>query len=137
MLGIIFLLVAIILYLTGHRRLSLLLFIFMSARFMSIIPMRIMAFNGLDLAIVYMVVISLIQGVRCIKFREDPELPKIIRRLAIFLVTSFIVGMIYYGLTPFQSFMGCRQLWLFPAYFFLRNVPPKDIIWLFKRDGIL
>lgn len=132
MLGIIFLLVAIILYLTGHRRFSLLLFIFMSARFMSIIPMRTMAFNGVDLAIVYMVVISLIQGARCIKFREDPELPKIIRRLAIFLVTSFIVGMIYYGLTPFQSFMGCRQLWLFPAYFFLRNVPPKDIIWLFK-----
>lgn len=132
MLGLIVLLIALLLHFTGYRRYSLLLFVFMALRYMSIVPMTVMVVNGIDLAIVYMIIVTVSQRIQMLAFTEDYKLKDCISRLSLFLIISFAVGMIYYGLTPFQSFMGCRQLWLFPAYFFLRDVPKDDIIWLFK-----
>ena len=130
--GIIVLFIALLLHFSGNRRYSLLLFVFMALRFMNIVPQRVMVISGVDLAIVYMIVVTLSQQIKNIPFAEDNKIPLYIKRLSVFLVISFIVGMFYYGLTPFQSFMGCRQLWLFPAYFFLRSVPKDDVVWLFK-----
>ena len=132
MLGLVVLLIALLLHFTGYRRYSLLLFVFMALRYMKIVPMAVMAVNGIDLAIVYMIIVTVSQRIQTLAFTEDSKLLFCISRLSLFLIISFAVGMIYYGLTPFQSFMGCRQLWLFPAYFFLRDVPKDDIIWLFK-----
>ena len=132
MLGLVLLLIALLLHFTGYRRYSLLLFVFMALRYMKIVPMAVMAVNGIDLAIVYMIIVTVSQRIQTLAFTEDSKLLFCISRLSLFLIISFAVGMIYYGLTPFQSFMGCRQLWLFPAYFFLRDVPKDDIIWLFK-----
>ena len=119
MLGLVVLLIALLLHFTGYRRYSLLLFVFMALRYMKIVPMAVMAVNGIDLAIVYMIIVTVSQRIQTLAFTEDSKLLFCISRLSLFLIISFAVGMIYYGLTPFQSFMGCRQLWLFPAYFFL------------------
>lgn len=132
MLGLVVLLIALILHFSGYRRYSLLLFVFMALRYMGIVPMAVMTVNGIDLALVYMIIVTVSQRVQTVTFTEDSKLKDCISRLSLFLIISFAVGMVYYGLTPFQSFMGCRQLWLFPAYFFLRDVPKDDIIWLFK-----
>lgn len=130
--AIIVLLIALFLHFSGKRRYSLLLFVFMALRFMNIVPQRVMVISGVDLAIVYMIVVTLSQHIKNIAFAGDKKITLYIKRLSVFLAISFIVGMFYYGLTPFQSFMGSRQLWLFPAYFFLRSVPKDDIVWLFK-----
>lgn len=50
MLGLVVLLIALLLHFTGYRRYSLLLFVFMALRYMKIVPMAVMAVNGIDLA---------------------------------------------------------------------------------------
>ena len=47
MLGLVVLLIALLLHFTGYRRYSLLLFVFMALRYMKIVPMAVMAVNGI------------------------------------------------------------------------------------------
>ena len=114
MLGLVVLLIALLLHFTGYRRYSLLLFVFMALRYMKIVPMAVMAVNGIDLAIVYMIIVTVSQRIQTLAFTEDSKLLFCISRLSLFLIISFAVGMIYYGLTPFQSFM-----WLFKALYYI------------------
>ena len=68
MLGLVVLLIALLLHFTGYRRYSLLLFVFMALRYMKIVPMAVMAVNGIDLAIVYMIIVTVSQRIQTLAF---------------------------------------------------------------------
>lgn len=74
MLGLVVLLIALLLHFTGYRRYSLLLFVFMALRYMKIVPMAVMAVNGIDLAIVYMIIVTVSQRIQTLAFTEDSKL---------------------------------------------------------------
>ena len=118
MLGLVVLLIALLLHFTGYRRYSLLLFVFMALRYMKIVPMAVMAVNGIDLAIVYMIIVTVSQRIQTLAFTEDSKLLFCISRLSLFLIISFAVGMIYYGLTPFQSLWDAANCGCFRHIFF-------------------
>ena len=103
MLGLVVLLIALLLHFTGYRRYSLLLFVFMALRYMKIVPMAVMAVNGIDLAIVYMIIVTVSQRIQTLAFTEDSKLLFCISRLSLFLIISFAVGMIYYGCLLYTS----------------------------------
>lgn len=76
MLGLVVLLIALLLHFTGYRRYSLLLFVFMALRYMKIVPMAVMAVNGIDLAIVYMIIVTVSQRIQTLAFTEDYRLKR-------------------------------------------------------------
>ena len=84
MLGLVVLLIALLLHFTGYRRYSLLLFVFMALRYMKIVPMAVMAVNGIDLAIVYMIIVTVSQRIQTLAFTEDSKLLFCISRLSLF-----------------------------------------------------
>lgn len=120
MLGLVVLLIALLLHFTGYRRYSLLLFVFMALRYMKIVPMAVMAVNGIDLAIVYMIIVTVSQRIQtlalqkilnCYSVSADSPFPNYI----------FAVGMIYYGLTPFNPLWDAANCGCFRHIFSKRR----------------
>lgn len=109
MLGLVVLLIALLLHFTGYRRYSLLLFVFMALRYMKIVPMAVMAVNGIDLAIVYMIIVTVSQRIQTLAFTEDSN-----------------IVILYQPTLPFPNYIFCSGndiLWSY-SFSILYGMPP-------------
>ena len=101
--------------------------------YFKLLPLSVMQFNGIDAAIIYMVVASIM----CYRkdwtgLNEDTRLKKRVILFAVFLVSSIFFSLLHYHLSPSQVFMGSRLHFIFLAYFFLRSVTNEEVAWLVK-----
>ena len=103
MLGLVVLLIALLLHFTGYRRYSLLLFVFMALRYMKIVPMAVMAVNGIDLAIVYMIIVTVSQ--RIILYQPTLPFPNYIFCSGNDILWSYSFSILY-GMPPIVAVSG-------------------------------
>lgn len=133
MIGIILLIIAVFLYITGRKRWSLLLFVSFVTRGLGFLTDDVIGIKNHDLAFVYTIVICIYSYFYEKKpLWDDKWLRILIISLFIFLLCSVLFSYYHYGFTSYQILQGGRHHFLFLSYFFLRKTKKEDVLWLFK-----
>lgn len=134
MIGIILFLISVVLYVSGRKRWSLLLFVSFVTKGLGFLTDEVIGIKNQDLAFVYTVVICLYSFIyeKKIQVAEDKLLSYLIKALFVFLLCSVLFSWVHYHFTPYQILQGGRQHFVFLSYFFLRKINRKDVLWLFR-----
>lgn len=133
MVGIVLLLISIYLYIAKYKQWSLLIYIGMLSNGFQILPNNIIGIKNLDIAFVYMVVICIYSQIYEKPPKDEYKMKKHIYWLCAFLCCSVLFSYIHYGFTFEQIFQGCRYMWFFMSYLFVRKIKYKDFLWIFEK----
>jgi hypothetical protein len=134
MIGIILLIIAILLYIRGNKKWSLLLFVAFMCNGLCLLTDKVIGAKNLDLAFIYTVVIGIYS---LIYERKEPKQDKMlinfINIFFIFLLCSVLFSYIHYGFSFLQILQGGRHHFLFLSYFFLIKTKREDLKWLLHK----
>lgn len=134
MIGFILLLIAIILYITEKKKWSLLIFISFCSNGFYVLTDNVMSLKNQDAAVLYSTIIFLYSLIfeRNIKYIHNIQIEIILKIFFIFLIFSILFSIFHYNLDIIQIIQGGRRYFIVFAFFFLRKIRIKDIIWLIK-----
>lgn len=121
MLGILLLCISLFLYFRKNYAISLLLFISFCLNGLSILPDYIIGTSNSDLALIYTIIISILNYNRKGYFKTKGQ-ENIVYVIICFLLLSSIFSKFYYHLTFFQIIQASRADYIILSYFFLRRV---------------
>lgn len=132
--GTLFLLIALVLYVTRHKRWSLLFYISFLSDGFEVLTDSIIGIKNLDLAFVYTIVILAFTAFYEKKqANENKLLRKLVLVMMAFIICSMVFSYTHYGFSPFQILQGGRHLLLFAGYFFVIKTPQDDVEWLIDK----
>ena len=133
MIGIIILIFAVGIYISGNKKWSTLIYLGMLNNGFQVLTDRVIGIKNLDIAFIYMVIICIYSQI----YEKPPKVEYGIKKhvywLFAFMVCSVLFSYIHYGFTFAQILQGSRHLWFFMSYLFLRKLRYKDVIWIFEK----
>ena len=133
MIGIIILILALGLYISGNKRWSTLIYLGMLNNGFQVLTDRVIGIKNLDIAFIYMVIICIYSQIYEKPPKDEFGIKKHVYWLFAFMVCSVLFSYIHYGFTFAQILQGSRHLWSFISYLFLRKLRYKDVIWIFEK----
>ena len=133
MIGIIILILALGLYISGNKRWSTLIYLGMLNNGFQVLTDRVIGIKNLDIAFIYMVIICIYSQIYEKPPKDEFGIRKHVYWLFAFMVCSVLFSYIHYGFTFAQILQGSRHLWFFMSYLFLRKLRYKDVIWIFEK----
>lgn len=133
MIGIIILIFAVGIYISGNKKWSTLIYLGMLNNGFQVLTDRVIGIKNLDIAFIYMVIICIYSQI----YEKPPKVEYGIKKhvywLFAFMVCSVLFSYIHYGFTFVQILQGSRHLWFFMSFLFLRKLSYKDFLWIFKK----
>lgn len=131
MIGILLLLIAICLYITGKRKYSLLLFISFSYSGLRVLTDNVLGAKNINLAIIYTCVICIYT------FTHDNRkvtsvLDKWYKRLLTMVCICCLFSYFHYEFSFFQILQGGRSYLILLSFYFLKIQSRSDIEWVIK-----
>lgn len=132
MIGILILVVSIVLYITGNRVWSIVIFLsFVAGTGVGGFTILVDSITGVkneDLGFLYVIIINLYSF--CSERNPLVESHYIRHSILIFLLfmtLSIIYSIVHYDMTIMEIIQGSRQIFYFTSYFFLRKLRPSEI----------
>lgn len=135
LIGLTLLLTAIALYIFGHKRWSLLMYVSFLSDGFEVLTDSVIGMKNIDMAFIYTIVIlpfSLLYEKNHQK-TEDRTLTILVLTMLGFLICSALFSFQYYKFTPVQILQGGRYLLLFMGYFFVVKTKREDVLWTIDK----
>lgn len=130
MIGILLLIIALFLYIRGNIVYSILIFISFCSNGLSIFPDFVIGVKNQDLALIYTLIITLL-NIPQKHYFATKGFEKLIFVIILFLLFSSIYSYFHYHLSIFQIIQASRVHYVILAYFFLRRLAPQQCYQVF------
>ena len=135
MIGIILTILAIVLYINGNKKWSILLFACFSYRGFVLLTDNIMGLKNQDAALIYFLVIFLYSLLKekNIPSVQNRQLNKAMKCFAVFMLFSILFSALHYGLDLYQLIQGSRRYFIIFSFYFISKLSYKDSKWIIDK----
>ena len=135
MIGILLLILAIVFYIKGNKKWSLLIFLSFCGNGFYILTDNVIGIKNQDGALLYFIIIFLYSYFKekHIKYIHNYNIEKWLKIFFIFMICNVLFSMLYYQLDIVQIIQGGRRYSLIFAFYFIRKIRTSDLEWLLSK----
>lgn len=135
MIGILLTILAIVLYINGNKKWSILLFACFSYRGFVVLTDNIMGLKNQDAALIYFIFIFFYSMFKEKKLPmvQNRQLDRAMKCFFIFMVLSIFYSAVHYNLDFYQLIQGSRRYFIIFSFYFIRKLSFKDAKWVIGR----
>lgn len=132
--GLALILIATGLYVTGHRRWSLLMYVSFLSDGFQVFTDSILGVKNIDMAFIYTLLVLPFSAIYEKRNKQEDGVQRwLVWAMLAFMLCSVAFSYEHYHIHPIQILQGSRYLFLFLGYFFVVKASKKEILWIVNK----